>query len=156
VSGPSFAELESALAADVGFRLFTVLAWLPERRVLRRVHTTHPREYPLGGEKTVEVDGGWLAALVDDREPWLGPDRAAVARVFADHELIASLGCGAVVNVPVVDGGRTLGVLNLLDAEGAYTDDSVTAALTLTGLAVQPLRRWHATQRAAGSDEARS
>jgi hypothetical protein len=141
VSGPSFAELESALAADVGFRLFTVLAWLPERRVLRRVHTTHPREYPLGGEKTVEVDGGWLAALVDDREPWLGPDWAAVARVFADHELIASLGCGAVVNVPVVDCGRTTGVLDLLDAEGRYDRSSLAAAARHAPLAMAPLRR---------------
>ena len=51
-------------------------------------------------------------------QPYLGPDPAAVAAVFEDHDLIASLGCGAVVNVPVIDNGDTLGVLNLLDAAG--------------------------------------
>jgi hypothetical protein len=82
--------------------------------------------------------------VVIDQQPYLGRDAEAVAEVFGDHELIASLGCGAVINIPVVDGDRTLGVVNLLDAEGAYDEASVVAAAPLAALALEPLRAWHA------------
>ncbi|MFD5246272.1 GAF domain-containing protein [Amycolatopsis sp. NPDC058340] len=136
----SLSTVEDKTRAAIGVRLFTVLAWVPERRALRRVHSSHPVEYPVGGEKTVEVAAGWLERCITGQEPYFGPDSAAVREIFADHELIDSLGCGAVINVPVVDDGRTLGVLNLLDAEGHYDDDSVAVARSLAPLAVPALR----------------
>ncbi|QXV57560.1 GAF domain-containing protein [Amycolatopsis sp. TNS106] len=136
----SLSTVEDKTRATIGVRLFTVLAWLPERRALRRVHSSHPVEYPVGGEKTVEVAAGWLERCITGQEPYFGPDSAAVREIFTDHELIDRLGCGAVINVPVVDGGRTLGVLNLLDAEGSYDEDSVTAARSLAPLAAPALR----------------
>ncbi|MFE5506580.1 GAF domain-containing protein [Amycolatopsis japonica] len=136
----SLSTVEDKTRATIGVRLFTVLAWVPERRALRRVHSSHPVEYPVGGEKTVEVAAGWLERCITGQEPYFGPDSAAVREIFADHELIDSLGCGAVINVPVVDEGRTLGVLNLLDAEGHYDDDSVAVARSLAPLAVPALR----------------
>ncbi|EMD28238.1 GAF domain-containing protein [Amycolatopsis azurea] len=136
----SLSAVEDKTRATIGVRLFTVLAWVPERRALRRVHSSHPADYPVGGEKTVEVAAGWLERCITGQEPYFGPDSAAVRAIFADHELIDRLGCGAVINVPVVDDGRTLGVLNILDAEGSYDDDSVTAARSLAPLAVPALR----------------
>ncbi|MFI6305361.1 GAF domain-containing protein [Amycolatopsis thailandensis] len=136
----SLSAVEDKTRATIGVRLFTVLAWVPERRALRRVHSSHPADYPVGGEKTVEVAAGWLERCITGQEPYFGPDSAAVREIFADHELIDRLGCGAVINVPVVDDGRTLGVLNILDAEGRYDDDSVAAARSLAPLAVPALR----------------
>lgn len=148
-----FTAVEAAVRQRVGVRLFTVLAWDDGRGELHRVHTSHPREYPTGGEKAFSREAPWISQVVVEQQPYIGSDLAAVAAVFSDHELIASLGCGAVINVPVVDGGATIGVLNLLDAEGSYGDGSVAAALPLAALAVEPLRRWHAEHRAAaGSD----
>ncbi|WP_103350810.1 GAF domain-containing protein [Amycolatopsis sp. CA-128772] len=136
----SLSLVEERVRAELGVRLFTVLAWIPERRALRRVHSSHPAEYPVGGEKTVEVAAGWLEKCVTAQEPYFGPDRAAVREIFADHELIGSLGCGSIINVPVVADGRTLGVLNILDAEGAYDEDSVRRAELLAPLAVPALK----------------
>jgi GAF domain-containing protein len=144
-----FGDVETAARDRVGVRLFTVLAWDDDRCALHRIHTSHPAEYPTGGEKVFPRDAPWIRRVVVEQQPYLGRDRAAVAEVFSDHELIESLGCGAVVNVPVVDGGRTLGVLNLLDADGAYSDESVAAALPLAERAVEPLRRWHAARSTA-------
>jgi hypothetical protein len=135
----TLSTVEERVRAELGVRLFTVLAWIPERRALRRVHSSHPAEYPVGGEKTVEVAAGWLDRCITAQEPYFGPDRAAVREIFADHELIEALGCGAIINVPVVAGGRTLGVLNILDAEGAYDEDSVKVAESLAPLAVPAL-----------------
>ncbi|MFE0023479.1 GAF domain-containing protein [Amycolatopsis sp. NPDC059021] len=132
--------VEEQVRAAIGVRLFTVLAWVPERRALRRVHSSHPEQYPVGGEKTVEVAAGWLARCITGQQPYFGPDAAAVREIFADHALITELGCGAVINVPVVDGGRTLGVLNILDAEGSYDQDSVVTAQSLSASAIPALR----------------
>jgi hypothetical protein len=150
-----FDAVEAAARERVGVRLFTVLAWDDGRGALNRVHSSHPVEYPMGGEKTFSREAPWIRRVVVEQQPYLGRDRAAVAAVFGDHELIASLGCGAVVNVPVIDGGRILGVLNLLDAEGAYDQGSVAAALPLAELAVEPLRRWHTEHQAPGSQAVR-
>jgi GAF domain-containing protein len=139
-----FAAVEVAAREQPGVRLFTVLGWDDVRGALHRVHTSHPAEYPAGGEKLFSRQAPWVRRVVVDQQPYLGRDAEAVAEVFGDHELIASLGCGAVINVPVVDGGRTLGVLNLLDAEGAYDESSVVAAERLAPLALEPLRAWHA------------
>ncbi|MEU7742296.1 GAF domain-containing protein [Nonomuraea sp. NPDC049158] len=133
-------DVEDKVREALGVRLFTVLAWIPERQALRRVHSSHPERYPVGGEKTVEVARGWLARCIEAGEPYFGPDRAAVREVFADHELIESLGCGAIVNVPVMDGDEVLGVLNILDAEGSYDEESVAVAASLAPLAVPALR----------------
>ncbi|MFD7136462.1 GAF domain-containing protein [Streptomyces sp. NPDC059894] len=136
----TLAALEEEVRATVGVRLFTVLAWLPERTTLRRVHSSHPRQYPVGGEKSVEVSGGWLEHCISRQLPYLGPDRAAVREVFADHRVIDALGCGAVINTPVVDAGRTLGVLNALDAEGGYDEAAVRTVAALADRAVPALR----------------
>lgn len=133
--------LEQTVRDTLGVRLFTVLAWLPERRALHRAHSSHPGPYPVGGEKTVEVAAGWLERCIDARQPYFGPDPAAVKEIFADHELITSLGCGSIINVPVIDNGEVLGVLNILDAEGSYDEQDVAAALALTPLAVPALRK---------------
>lgn len=132
--------VEEQVRAAIGVRLFTVLAWVPGRRAMRRVYSSHPEQYPVGGEKSAEISSGWLEQCIVRQEPYLGPDRAAVRGVFADHELIDSLGCGAVINVPVVDQGETLGALNILDAEGSYDEAALAEAVRLAPLAAPALR----------------
>lgn len=135
MSHASFAELDAAVQRSVGARLFTVLHWSAAERVLTRIHSDHPREYPVGGRKTVEVDAGWLSRCVERGEPWLGPDVAAVRQVFADHDLIERLGCGAAMNAPVLVDGVVVGVLNALDAEGAYDTDALDRLVDLASTA---------------------
>ena len=45
--------------------------------------------------------------------------------VFNDFELIESLGCKSVVNVPIVVGDNLLGTVNCLHRENYYTADRV-------------------------------
>ena len=131
----SFAELDAAVQASVGARLFTVLHWDPDSRTLTRLHSDHPQEYPVGGTKSVEVAGDWLRTCIDHGRPWWGRDPAAVAEVFADHELIASLGCGSILNAPVRHGGFVVGILNALGREGAYDDGSLARLVAVADTA---------------------
>lgn len=120
-------KVEDAIREEVGFRLFTVLAFREEGRQMERIHSSHPREYPVGGRKDVsrDVAKDWLDACLVAQEPFFGPTKADVERIFKDADLIASLGCGAIINAPVLHGGTTVAALNVLDAEGAYTSDDV-------------------------------
>ncbi len=140
-------DVEREAREEPGFRLFTVLGWDEGRGALRRVHSSAPDAYPVGGEKIMPRDAPWVVQVLVQGRPYLGRDPVAVAAVFSDYALITSLGCGAVVNVPVLDGGHTLGVLNLLDSEGSYDEASVTAALPLATRSVPALRSWHASGR---------
>ncbi|WP_327347018.1 GAF domain-containing protein [Streptomyces europaeiscabiei] len=135
----SVSTVKERVRDATGVRMFTVLAWVPERRALRRVHSRHPVEYPVGGEKTVVVAVGRREECIAAQQPYFGPDRAAVREIFADHDLIEGLGCGSISNVPVIADGRTLGVLNILDAEGTYDDDAAVAAESLAPPAVSAL-----------------
>lgn len=146
MSEKTFDTVADQAAAKPGWRLFTVLAWDAPRSTLCRAYTSHPVEYPAGGEKQFSLEAPWVRQVIVGRQAFLGPDPAAVASVFVDHELIESLGCGAVVNVPVVHQDEVIGVLNLLDAEGSYNGDSVAAAAELAPLAVAPLVEWHAAR----------
>jgi hypothetical protein len=123
-----FDDVRAALTDDPGARLFTVLAWDGDTATLRRVATSHDEAYPVGAEKRMEVSNGWLTGVVGERRSFLAPDLDGIAEVFSDADLIASLGCGSVINVPIVDGARVVGVLAILDAAGRYDEESVRTA----------------------------
>lgn len=128
----SFEEIHRVAETTVGVRLFTVsvLADTGTGMGMARVYTSHPAVYPVGGMKTFAGDTSpiWLEQVIDRQQPFLGPDRGAVRTFFFDYETIESLGCGAIVNVPVVSNGSTIGSMNFLDSEGKYDQNSVDAA----------------------------
>ncbi|MCU1518107.1 MAG: hypothetical protein JWQ75_2828 [Pseudarthrobacter sp.] len=147
-----FQRAFDALATDPGVILFTALQWIPETSTLRRIFTSHPDAYPVGAEKTVEISAGWLDAVIAGKKPFLAADLQSLQEVFTDVELIRSLGCGAVINLPVLHHGAIVGVLALLDAEGTYTNASVSTAAAVVeadaaALAEAFISHPHATPR---------
>lgn len=124
-----FLQLFNAMRQHPGVILFTALQWIPGTSSLRRIFTSHAHDYPVGAEKTVEISAGWLDTVIARKKPFLAADLDGLKEVFADASLIQSLGCGAVINLPVLNGPTLVGVLALLDAEGRYTEQSVAAAV---------------------------
>ena len=61
--------------------------------------------------------------------------------VFADHELILSLGCGSVLNLPVTENNQTLGTINLLHEAGWYEIADMATGSMFAALAT-PVLRW--------------
>ena len=128
----SFEDIHEAAKSEVGVRLFTVsaLAGTGSDLGMARVYSSHPDVYPVGGTKTFAGDTSpvWLKQVIEGQQPFLGADANSVRAFFFDYEIIESLGCGAIVNVPVVSNGQTIGSMNFLDAEGAYDEISVDTA----------------------------
>lgn len=126
----AWAALERLARETVGARLFTVMTLDMEGMLARRAYTSHPADYPTSGTKPIERNQ-WFEQVVDHGGPFVANSLAAIAQVFPDHALIGSLGCGAVINLPVVEDGRVTATINLLDAEGLYTADRAARAEAL-------------------------
>jgi hypothetical protein len=134
----TFRAVDRALARSPGTILFTVLVHHPGLRQSERFYSNMPDAYPVGGRKPV-TDSAWMQRVIFAGEPYIGRTREDIRDVFFDHELIWSLGCESVLNMPVRWAGQTVGTLNLLHRAGHYGPehlDSVRLAahLALPGL----------------------
>lgn len=127
--GP-FQTLHCETAAQVGCRIFTILALDPAQALAWRTYTSHPTEYPITGTKPVLRDA-WHARVIDRGQSFVANTLEEFSALFDDHELIQSLGCEAVVNLPVVDGKDVIAVVNVLDRAGHFTAAKVAALETL-------------------------
>lgn len=123
----AFAVLECLARETVGLRLFTVMTLDAEAQLARRAYSSHPADYPASGTKPIEAND-WYAHVVEGHRVFAANTLGDIAAVFPDHALIGSLGCGAVLNLPVIVGGRVVATINLLDAEGAYPPGAAAQA----------------------------
>ncbi len=112
-------------AAVVGHRLFTVTTVDMKSGLARRLYTDHPVEYPVSGSKPIHRDR-WFAIVHDEGRSFVANSIAEIAGHFPDHELIAALGCGSVINLPVVMKGELVATVNMLDKDGSYGPEKVT------------------------------
>lgn len=131
--GATFAALESAMCAAIGARLFTILLKHGDGSSER--YWTNRAEYPVGGRKPPN-DTVWARRLMQEQRCYRANEYEGIKAVFFDHELIRSLGCESVLNVPVAWAGTTLGTINLLDAAGHYLEADEATGLLFAALAV--------------------
>ena len=129
------AALDPALDAVFGHILFTALLYHGPETGTERYYSSNPEAYPVGGRKPPNPSP-WSQQLFEERRPYIGYDADDIREVFFDHELIISLGCESIINIPVAHKGRTLGTLNVLNEAGWFSEADIPAALVFAGLAV--------------------
>lgn len=134
----TFRALDAALAAEPGHILFTILLHHPRQRESERFYSNLPDAYPVGGRKPV-TDSPWMQQVIGAGQPYIGRTRADIQQVFYDYELIWSLGCESVLNMPVRWAGETLGTLNLLHQSESYTEAHLPQVRHLAALALPAL-----------------
>ncbi|WP_411338837.1 GAF domain-containing protein [Sphingopyxis sp. J-6] len=122
----------------IGHRLCTVMRFHPEEIALERLFTSAGAEYPVGGRKS-KRGVPWGELVLIRGEQYVGRDAAALRWAFDDHATLAGMGLGAVINTPVLYGGRCLGTFNILDAEGSFSDDDIAAARLIAQFLVPAL-----------------
>ncbi len=133
-----FNALDAALAALIGHTLFTILLYDGVTNESARIYSNMPAKYPTGAKKPLS-GGRWVETVLTRGDAFIGRTRDDLRAVFGDHELIASLGCESVLNVPVRWRGRTLASLNLLHAEGWYRAEHVPLTQSLAQFALPAL-----------------
>ena len=117
--------LQNLTGAIVGFKLFTVMTVDMDQQVVRRAYSSHPADYPVSGTKPIQYDS-WFEIVYKQHKPFVANTIADIARVFPDHEKIWSLGCGSVVNLPVIIKGQLTATINMLHEEHYYNPARVT------------------------------
>lgn len=113
--------------AQEGVILFTLSVVDEAASHSRRLHTSHPVEYPVGGVKPMPRDA-WYAACIATRAPFVANTPAEFAALFPDHGLITGMGLGSCVNFPVTGlAGQVVGTVNLLAETGHFSPARLAA-----------------------------
>lgn len=122
-SGAPLAALHRLAEAEIGVRLFSVMLIDLAAGLAKRVYTSDPVAYPVSGTKPL-AENRHLDTVREGRV-YHANSAAAMRADFPDLATIEALGCGAVINLPVMIEGVLSATVNLLDAEGRY--DPATA-----------------------------
>ncbi len=130
-----FTALDEGLGAAIGHILFTALLYHGEAEGTERFYSSNPDAYPVGGRKPPNPSF-WTQHLFVERKPYIGYNADDIRKVFFDHELIISLGCEAMLNLPVSHEGRLLGTLNLSNEAGWFDENDIPTGLIFAALAV--------------------
>jgi hypothetical protein len=93
----------------------------------RRAYSNRPVEYAVSGTKPIHRDA-WFDIVQGEKRSFVANTIEEITKVFPDHALIGSLGCGSVANVPVVLEGDLVATINLLHSAGIYTPERVARA----------------------------
>ena len=148
----AIAALERA-CTDLGTRLFTITTHDLKHGLFRRIHSSHPVEYPLHGTKPLERDA-WFEQCVLRGEPFIANEPEDFSKVFFDHALITSMGLGSAANLPFADAdGSVPGTVNLLAERGHFTAarlDAYGGLVSRLGSAILPHIRFHSPGRGEG------
>lgn len=150
---PRAADLDAALATIEGVRhgllgegLLTVNANLScgsDAQVveLQRIWSSNPAAYPPAGRKRKTLTP-WTRQLLLRGEVFVGEGAEALAQVFDDHALIASLGLCAVVNVPLPGrDGMVLATFNVLGRRPRWQPEEVLLIRLLARFAAPAVER---------------
>jgi hypothetical protein len=119
--------LETLARNVIGAKLFTTMTVDMKNEVARRAYTSDPVSYPSSGTKPIRYDS-WFDIVHKERKSFVANTIEDIAKVFPDYELINSLGCQSVINIPVVVGGELLGTVNCLAVAQHYTEERVAAS----------------------------
>jgi len=125
----AYRALQTLTQKIVGARLFTVMTVDMAAGLARRAYTSDAVSYPGSGTKPI-VRNDWFEIVHTERRPFVANTIEDIAKVFPDHELIDSLGCQSVINLPVVLGDELIATVNMLDRTGHYPPARVDSVAT--------------------------
>ncbi|MDR5781038.1 GAF domain-containing protein [Caballeronia sp. LZ065] len=139
-----FEAMEAVAAETIGFRLLTIMAYDASRHEVQRLHTNMPDVYPAGGRKKKQGTA-WATRVLHELRPFRGETAQDIRSAFDDHSVMADMGLGSILNIPIAYDGVCVGTMNLTHVEHWYTRDHEDAGLLL-GAFLAPALIAHAAQ----------
>ncbi len=137
-----FAAVADAAHRYIGYKLFTIMAFHAKTMQVRRLYSSNPDAYPLGGGKG-KRDTQWGRHVLEQGRPFIGRTADDIRVNFNDHEVIFGLGLESVLNVPVRLYARTIGTMNLLHNAEFYDTSDLGWGSFLAAQLVAPLCTEH-------------
>ena len=133
-----FRAIDALTQKTIRHRLFTIMRLHGATHEVERLYSSLPEAYPVSGRKPKQGTP-WGAQVLDRGEIFIANSPDEVRAAFTDHELIFSLGIGAIMNVPVRFRGRSLGTMNICSDAGWFADSDHATGRLLASLLVPPL-----------------
>jgi hypothetical protein len=126
-----FKALQAELSNNFKIKLLTFTQIDMPQGKAKRLYSSDDASYAIGGFKPIEIND-WTTCVIEQQRPFVAHKHNELAKVFFDHELIAQLGLGSVINWPVIVHSQVIGTVNLLAEEGAYLNTDLLALEKLT------------------------
>ncbi|MDR5740228.1 hypothetical protein [Caballeronia sp. LZ016] len=108
-----------------------------ELGAVRRIYSTVPSAYPVGGWKQLS-GSDWARKVLEHGEVLVANNDAELEHYFPDHKLLKSLGTATLVNIPVVVCKRTVGAFAFMCAE-VVPETAITEDIRLLTALTAPL-----------------
>ncbi len=128
-----YKKLDHAIKKVIGHKLFTLMVNDKKVKYVERVYSNNKKIYPLLGTKPIPKNN-WTKRVYNQKKEFLAKDFNEIKKLFFDYEIIESLGCGSIINVPVIYNKKILGTLNILHKEKFYNKSSIKKILPYTQL----------------------
>jgi hypothetical protein len=112
--------LNDLFLALPGVRTVTWLAARPAEKITRRIGTSDPQNFPIGGFDPID-DGAWSRRVYGDKLPIIGNTPAEMAVYIPETDELVRMGYGALICAPIVIDGAARGTVNLLGDAGIFT-----------------------------------
>lgn len=123
-SNDFYKKLDKEIFRLVGHKLFTLMVIDKSEKYVERVYSNNKKIYPLLGTKPIPKNA-WTKRVLVEKKEYIGTNFKQIKKLFFDYETIKSLGCGSIINLPVINNNRVLGTLNILHKENYYTKNSL-------------------------------
>jgi hypothetical protein len=114
-----YKRLDKLISRLVGHKLFTLMVIDQSGKYVERVYSNNKKIYPLLGTKSIPANE-WTKQVLIEKKEFLGSNYKQIKKLFFDHETIKSIGCGSIINLPVISNNKVLGTLNILHKENYY------------------------------------
>ncbi len=128
-----FKELDIKVKKTIGHKLFTLMVVDRSLRYVERVYSNNKKIYPLLGRKPIPKNN-WTKKVIIDKKDFIGKDMKVIKKLFFDHKIISSIGCGSIINIPVINNNIILGTMNILHEEFYYNSRNVKDAKPFANL----------------------
>jgi hypothetical protein len=133
-----FDAVQAVAANAIGYKLFTIMLFDAERIEVERLYTSMPSVYPLGGRKK-KASTAWGAHTLASMKVFRTTTSEGIRQMFDDHETLAGLGLGSMLNIPIAYDGRCVGTMNLSHQEGWYQPEHERLGLLIGSFLTTPL-----------------
>ena len=119
-----YKKLDVAIKKSVGHKLFTLMVVDKSGKYVERVYSNNKKIYPLLGTKPIPKNA-WTKRVIINKKEFLGSNFNQIKKLFFDYKTIKSLGCGSIINLPIISNKKVLGTLNILHKENYYNKKSI-------------------------------
>lgn len=132
-----FKAVDDAIDALFG-RAYTTILKVENGLHTERVYSTVPETYALGVRKTLP-DTPRTQRIFAEGTPFVANTLEEIAAQYPDHDVVVKLGAATLSNLPVVYGGRVIGLLCVAGAGAPRPAGFADEAMPFAQLLAAPL-----------------